>query len=80
MADAALHASHAEVAKRLKRAEGHLRTIIAMIGEGRPCLDLAQQLVDRAGSVTKVESRFVQSAIVPELHRLSKQREQTLGN
>ena len=44
MADAALHATHGEIAKRLRRAEGHLRTIIAMIEEGRPCLDLAQQL------------------------------------
>lgn len=38
------HESHPEIAKRLKRAEGHIRSIIAMINEGRPCLDLAQQL------------------------------------
>jgi DNA-binding FrmR family transcriptional regulator len=44
MTDTALHATHPDVAKRLKRAEGHLRTIIGMIEEGRPCLDLAQQL------------------------------------
>ncbi len=38
------HASHPKVVSRLKRAEGHLRSVIAMIEEGRPCLDVAQQL------------------------------------
>ncbi|MEX0408824.1 metal-sensing transcriptional repressor [Aquibium sp. LZ166] len=30
--------------KRLKRAEGHLRSVIAMIEGRKPCLDIAQQL------------------------------------
>jgi hypothetical protein NreA len=30
--------------KRLRRAEGHLRSIIDMIDAGRSCLDIAQQL------------------------------------
>jgi uncharacterized protein len=38
------HQSHPEIVKRLKRAEGHLRTVIGMIEAGRPCIDLAQQL------------------------------------
>ena len=38
------HATHPNIAKRLKRAEGHLRSVIAMIEAGKPCLDLAQQL------------------------------------
>ncbi|MDX1779860.1 MAG: metal-sensing transcriptional repressor [Thalassovita sp.] len=38
------HASHPNVIARLKRAEGHLRKVIGMIEEGKPCLDLAQQL------------------------------------
>lgn len=38
------HTSHPEIVKRLKRAEGHLRSVVAMIEEGRPCLDIAQQL------------------------------------
>jgi len=29
---------------RLKRAEGHLRSVITMIEDGKPCLDIAQQL------------------------------------
>jgi uncharacterized protein len=38
------HRTHPEIVSRLKRAEGHLRKIIGMIEEGRPCLELAQQL------------------------------------
>jgi DNA-binding FrmR family transcriptional regulator len=39
-----VHQSHPEIVKRLKRAEGHLRRVIAMVEEGRACIDLAQQL------------------------------------
>lgn len=38
------HASHPHIVRRLKRADGHLRSVIAMIEAGRPCLDIAQQL------------------------------------
>jgi uncharacterized protein len=38
------HSTHPEIIKRLKRAEGHLRALIGMMENGRPCLDLAQQL------------------------------------
>lgn len=38
------HSTHPEIIKRLKRAEGHLRSTIAMIEGGRSCLDIAQQL------------------------------------
>ena len=38
------HSSHPAIAKRLKRADGHLRSVIEMIEAGRPCLDIAQQL------------------------------------
>jgi DNA-binding FrmR family transcriptional regulator len=39
-----IHASHPEIIKRLKRAEGHLKSIVAMLEDGRECLDIAQQL------------------------------------
>ena len=44
MSEAFLHQSHPDIVKRLKRADGHLKTIIGMIEEGRSCVDLAQQL------------------------------------
>ena len=39
-----VHESHAQIVKRLKRAEGHLHRVIEMFDDGRSCLDLAQQL------------------------------------
>jgi uncharacterized protein len=44
MAKPHIHRSHPEVVKRLKRAAGHLQSVIEMIEAGRPCLDIAQQL------------------------------------
>ena len=38
------HSSHPEIIKRLKRAEGQLKSIVAMLEEERGCLDIAQQL------------------------------------
>jgi DNA-binding FrmR family transcriptional regulator len=38
------HQKHPDIVRRLRRAEGHLQTIIGMIEQGRPCLELAQQL------------------------------------
>jgi uncharacterized protein len=38
------HRSHIDIVKRLKRAEGHLRSIVSMLEGGRECLDIAQQL------------------------------------
>lgn len=38
------HSTHPGIVKRLKRAQGHLRTIIDMIEAERSCLELAQQL------------------------------------
>lgn len=50
-----LHESHPALVKRLKRAQGHLHNVIAMIESGRQCADIAQQLhaVERAISAAK---------------------------
>ncbi|MER9118765.1 metal-sensing transcriptional repressor [Mesorhizobium sp. M0601] len=52
-----LHASHPSIIKRLKRAQGHLAAVLAMIEAHRPCVDLAQQLhaVERAIGSAKRE-------------------------
>lgn len=39
-----LHITHPEIAKRLKRAIGHLQSIVDMIENRRSCVDIAQQL------------------------------------
>lgn len=51
----ARHNTHPSIVKRLRRAEGHLRTTVAMLEEGRSCLELAQQLhaVERAISAAR---------------------------
>lgn len=38
------HSSHPAIIKRLNRATGHLRSIVIMIEDERPCVDIAQQL------------------------------------
>ena len=50
MSEADQHRSHPAIVTRLKRAEGHLRHVIAMIEAGSPCPDIATQLlaVERA--------------------------------
>lgn len=51
------HSTHPEIVVRLKRAHGHLASILAMFADGRSCVDLAQQLhaVERAVSNAKRE-------------------------
>ena len=39
-----VHASHPATIARLKRANGHLRSVIEMIEAGKPCPQVAQQL------------------------------------
>ena len=39
-----LRQSRRQIANRLKRAEGHVRRIVTMFEEQRPCLDIAQQM------------------------------------
>jgi DNA-binding FrmR family transcriptional regulator len=38
------HATHPEIIKSLKQANGQLTSILSMFADHRPCVDLAQQL------------------------------------
>jgi uncharacterized protein len=58
-----LHKSHPDIIKRLKRAEGHLRSIVAMLEEGRPCLDIAQQLHAVEKAVAQAKKTLVHDHI-----------------
>ena len=55
MTEPHVHETHPEIIKRLRRAEGHLRKVVAMIEDGRPCPELAQQLhaIEKAISAAK---------------------------
>jgi len=57
------HQSHPDIVKRLRRAEGHLRSIITMIEEGRPCVDLAQQLHAVESAVANAKRELIQDHI-----------------
>jgi DNA-binding FrmR family transcriptional regulator len=55
-----VHASHPAIVKRLKRADGHLKSIIEMIETGRPCLDIAQQLHAVESAVRQAKKTLIQ--------------------
>jgi hypothetical protein NreA len=57
------HASHPDIIKRLKRAEGHLRSIITMLETERPCLDIAQQLQAVESAVANAKRTLVHDHI-----------------
>jgi uncharacterized protein len=57
------HASHPAIVKRLKRAEGHLHSVIAMIEAGRPCVDLAQQMHAVESAVTNAKRELIHDHI-----------------
>jgi DNA-binding FrmR family transcriptional regulator len=59
MTEAYLHQSHPDIVKRLKRAEGHLRRVIAMFDEGRSCLELAQQLHAVEKAISEAKRRLI---------------------
>ena len=58
-----VHQSHAAIIKRLKRADGHLRSIITMIEEGRECVDIAQQLHAVEKAVCQAKRTLIQDHI-----------------
>ncbi len=59
----AVHASHAAVVQRLKRADGHLRKIVEMIEAERPCVDVAQQLAAVEAAIHQAKQVFIRDHI-----------------
>ena len=57
------HQSHPEIIKRLKRASGHLTSVIGMIESGRPCVDLAQQLHAVEKAITNAKRALIHDHI-----------------
>lgn len=54
------HDTHPDIINRLKRAEGHLKSVIAMIEDGKPCLDIAQQLHAVEKAITNAKRTLIQ--------------------
>ena len=57
------HQSHPDIIKRLKRARGHLESVIGMMDQGKPCLDLAQQLHAVEKAIQQAKPVLVQDHI-----------------
>ena len=57
------HASHPDIIVRLKRAEGHLRSILQMFDDGRSCVDLAQQLHAVEKAIANAKREFIHDHI-----------------
>lgn len=55
--------AHSAIARRLKRAGGHLETIIAMVERGRPCAEIAQQLQAVEGAIENAKKALIHDHI-----------------
>lgn len=54
---------HPEVAKRLRRAQGHLKSILAMLDDNRSPLDIVQQLQAVEKAVANAKRSLVHEQI-----------------
>jgi DNA-binding FrmR family transcriptional regulator len=50
---------HAAISRRLKRAHGHMQTIIEMLEQDRPCLEIAQQLQAVEGAIENAKKTLI---------------------
>lgn len=57
------HSAHPDILKRLKRAHGHLKSIITMLEEERGCLEIAQQLQAVEKAITNAKKTLVHDHI-----------------
>ncbi|QIM51752.1 MULTISPECIES: metal-sensing transcriptional repressor [Hydrogenophaga] len=57
------HETHPALIKRLRRARGHLDSVIDMIEQGRECLDIAQQLQAVEKAISQAKKTLVQDHI-----------------
>ena len=63
MTTAHLHATHPGLIKRLKRADGHLRHVIEMLEAGKPCADIATQLLAVERAITAAKRTLIHDHI-----------------
>ena len=57
------HASDPALLARLRRAEGHLRAVVAMVQEGRDCIAIAQQLQAVEAALVAAKREMIQHHI-----------------
>lgn len=57
------HQSHPEIIKRLKRAHGHLKSIVSMLEDERGCLEIVQQLQAVENAISNAKKTLVHDHI-----------------
>jgi DNA-binding FrmR family transcriptional regulator len=60
---------HFAIARRLKRASGHLEAIIEMIERGKPCAQIAQQLQAVESAIESAKKALIHDHISHSLER-----------
>ncbi|PDV84997.1 metal resistance protein [Rhizobium sp. H4] len=60
MTEPQTHDSHPEIVKRLTRAVGHSKSVIAMIESDKPCLKIAQQLPAVEKAIVNAKRTLIQ--------------------
>jgi DNA-binding FrmR family transcriptional regulator len=63
------HTNHPAIIRRLKRADGHLQTVIEMIEEDRTCLEIAQQLQAVESAIENAKKALIHDQISQCLER-----------
>ncbi len=63
MPDHTAHLTHPDIANRLKRADGHLRSIIEMLQTGRPCAEIALQIKAVESAITAAKRILIHDHI-----------------
>lgn len=58
-----MHATHPQILPRLRRAEGHLRSVIGMVEAGRPCLAIVQQLHAVEAAIARAKQALIHDHI-----------------
>jgi uncharacterized protein len=61
--------AHSAIARRLKRANGHLETIIEMIERDKPCAEIAQQLQAVESAIENAKKALIHDHISHSLER-----------
>lgn len=57
------HQTHPAIIKRLKRVQGHLKSVISMMEDERECVELAQQLHAIEKAVCQAKRTLIQDHI-----------------
>ena len=82
MNDTHRHGTHPDILKRLKRAEGHLRSVLEMIDAGRSCLEIAQQLHAVEKAIGQAKKTLIQdhldNCLEDIVGPLSREKRQTI--